>query len=338
MERPNVEQMAIPWETLSREKDKLQLLVERSPFAVAIIDQEGIYTYVNPKFTELFGYTLEDVPTGRAWFEKAHPDPAHRKEILTSWIEDLRKYPVGEIQTRAYPVICKNGQEKLILFRTLTTEQGDHFITYEDITESRRAEETLRESEEKFRKIFNEIVTSGSEAGLHASAMTHKDISLFNQDLNRMNHPVNGVRFHFLLYDHQTTPFILDKAGIKYDSSLGFAEQFGFRNSFCFPFQPYDIRNDKPFDFYEIPLVLMDGTLQKYLSLSPLEAMNNLSDLILEIKRFKGCFTLLWHNTHFTEYKYAGWKEVFIQISELCKKENSLFLTCSGLVNTFQNE
>jgi hypothetical protein len=191
---------------------------------------------------------------------------------------------------------------------------------------------------EKFRKIFNEIVTSGSEAGLHASALTHKDISLFNQDLNRMNHPVNGVRFHFLLYDHQITPFILDEAGMKYDSSLGFAEQFGFRNSFCFPFQPYDIRNDKPFDFYEIPLVLMDGTLQKYLSRSPLEAMNNLSDLILEIKKFNGCFTFLWHNTHFSEYKYAGWNEVFFQISELCKKENSLFLTCSGLVNTFKNE
>jgi hypothetical protein len=167
--------------------------------------------------------------------------------------------------------------------------------------------------------------------------MTHKDYSFFDQDLIRMNRHIIGVRFHFLLYDHQTTPLILEKAGIKYDSTLGFAEQFGFRNSFCFPFQPYDIRNDKPYDFYEIPLVLMDGTLQKYMSRSPLEAMNNITDLILEIKKFNGCFTLLWHNTHFSEYKYAGWKEVFVQINELCKNENSLFLTCSDLVNKFKD-
>ncbi|MBP1708938.1 MAG: hypothetical protein H6Q40_727, partial [Deltaproteobacteria bacterium] len=41
MEKPNAEQMAIPWEALSREKNKLQLLVEKSPFAIAIINQKG---------------------------------------------------------------------------------------------------------------------------------------------------------------------------------------------------------------------------------------------------------------------------------------------------------
>jgi len=157
IERPNAEQMALPWEALSREKDKLQLLVEKSPFAVAIIDKQGNYTYVNPKFTEFFGYTLEDVPTGKDWFEKACKNPERRKELLTAWFEDLRKYPVGEVIPRVFPVTCKDGSEKLIFFRTVTTEQGDHFVTYENITERRRAEETLRESEEKYRAILEHI-------------------------------------------------------------------------------------------------------------------------------------------------------------------------------------
>ena len=157
LERPNPEQMAIPWEALSREKQKLQLLVEKFPFAVAIIDQEGNYTYVNPKFTELFGYTREDVPTGRAWFEKAYTDLERRKEVLTAWFEDLRKYPIGAIRPRTFPVTCKDGSEKLILFRTVTTEQADHFVTYEDITDRKKAEETLRESEEKYRAILESI-------------------------------------------------------------------------------------------------------------------------------------------------------------------------------------
>jgi PAS domain S-box-containing protein/putative nucleotidyltransferase with HDIG domain len=157
MERPNPEQMAIPWEALSREKQKLQLLVEKFPFAVAIIDQEGNYTYVNPKFTELFGYSLEDIPTGRTWFDKAYPDSERRKEVLNAWFEDLRKYPAGETQPRTFPVTCRDGSEKLILFRIVTTEQGDRFVTYEDITDRKKAEETLRESEEKYRVILESI-------------------------------------------------------------------------------------------------------------------------------------------------------------------------------------
>jgi len=169
MQRPSPEQMAIPWETLSKEKQKLQLLVEKSPFAVAIIGQEGNYSYVNPKFTELFGYTLEDIPTGTSWFEKAHPDSERKKEVLTAWFEDLRKFPQGEIHPRIFPVTCKDGSEKLILFRTVTTEQGDHFVTYEDITEREKAQETLRESEEKYRAILEHIEEGYYEVDLRGN-------------------------------------------------------------------------------------------------------------------------------------------------------------------------
>ena len=157
LERPNSDQMAIPWEALSKEKQKLQLLVEKSPFAMAIVDPEGKYTYLNPRFTELFGYTIEDVPTGKAWFEKAHPDPERRKEAISTWVEDLRKYPVGESRLRTLPVTCKDGSVKIVLFRTVTTEQGEHFVTYEDVTDRKKAEETLRESEEKYRAILENI-------------------------------------------------------------------------------------------------------------------------------------------------------------------------------------
>ena len=169
IEGPNPQQLGIPWEALSREKQKLQLLVERFPLAVAIIDPEGKYTYVNPKFTELFGYTLEDTPTGKDWFKKVLRNPERRKEAIACWVEDLRKYPTGEIRPRVFPVTCKDGSEKLILFRTVTSEQGDHFVTYEDVTESRKAQETLRESEEKYRAILDSIEEGYYEVDLRGN-------------------------------------------------------------------------------------------------------------------------------------------------------------------------
>ena len=175
MERPNPEQMVISWEALFREKQKLQFLVEKTPFALAIIDQGGNYTYVNPKFTELFGYTLEDIPTGRDWFERAYTDSKRRKEVLTAWFEDLRKYPTGETRPREFHVTCKDGSEKLILFRTVTTESKDHFITYEDITDRKKAEENLRESEEKYRAILQNIQEGYYEVDLNGNVVFCND-------------------------------------------------------------------------------------------------------------------------------------------------------------------
>ena len=40
---------------------KLSRAVEQSPVAMAITDQEGRAQYVNPKFTQAFGYTLEEI-------------------------------------------------------------------------------------------------------------------------------------------------------------------------------------------------------------------------------------------------------------------------------------
>jgi PAS domain S-box-containing protein len=62
-------------EALYREKEKYRTLVEESPLGVAIIGEDGTYKYVNPKFIQMFGYTLKDIPTGRDWFALAYPEP-----------------------------------------------------------------------------------------------------------------------------------------------------------------------------------------------------------------------------------------------------------------------
>jgi len=142
---------------------------------MAIIDPGGYYTYLNPKFTELFGYSLEDIPTGKDWFEKAFTDPKHRKEALDAWFEDQKAYPIGEVRPRSFCVTCKDGSEKAILFRTVTTEQGDQLLTYEDITDRKKAEETLRESEEKYRAILESIEEGYYEVDLKGNIMFCND-------------------------------------------------------------------------------------------------------------------------------------------------------------------
>jgi PAS domain S-box-containing protein len=134
-------------ETIAREKEKFQVLVEESPFGVALIGRNGQYKYINPKFVEIFGYTIEDVPTGREWFEKAYPDPEYRSQVKSIWIKDYKESKVGESQPQTFTVTSKDGSEKRIHFRTVTMETGDHFIIYEDITERKRLEDQLLQAQ-----------------------------------------------------------------------------------------------------------------------------------------------------------------------------------------------
>ena len=147
-------------ETIAREKEKFQVLVEKSPLGVALIGSDGHYRYINPKFVEIFGYTLEDVPTGREWFKKAYPDPEYRNEVKSIWIKNYKESGVGESRPQTFTVTCKNGSEKLIHFRTVTMETGDHFIIYENITERRQAEEALRQSEARYRQMVEYAPTA----------------------------------------------------------------------------------------------------------------------------------------------------------------------------------
>ena len=52
---------------LQLERQKFQSLTEQAPFAMAIIARNGEFQYINPKFKEMFGYDLDDVPNGKQW-------------------------------------------------------------------------------------------------------------------------------------------------------------------------------------------------------------------------------------------------------------------------------
>jgi PAS domain S-box-containing protein len=144
-------------ETLQKEKEKFQLLVEESPLGVALINKDGVLQYLNPKFIEIFGYTLKDIPTGRDWFEKAFPDEEYRKSVISIWKKDLKESSTGESRPRIFKVRCKNGNDRWAYFRPVTMVEGGQFVTSEDITERKQMEETLRQSEEKYRNILENI-------------------------------------------------------------------------------------------------------------------------------------------------------------------------------------
>jgi diguanylate cyclase (GGDEF)-like protein/PAS domain S-box-containing protein len=144
-------------EALNESEERFRYMVELSPFPLAILDTRGSYEYINPQFTKVFGYTLEDVSTGEKWFELAYPDPDYRRKVLAAWLEDIKAFGENNGLPRVFNVTCKDGLVKEIMFRFILMKNGKHFITYEDTTERIRAERALKASENVLRVIFNNV-------------------------------------------------------------------------------------------------------------------------------------------------------------------------------------
>ena len=128
-------------EALKEEHRRFESLAKNSPFGMVMIQPDGSFSYVNPKFIEMFGYDLDDVPNGREWLRKAYPDADYRHEVISTWIKDAKGAVPGETRPREFRVVCKDATEKIINFRTVRLQSGEDLMTCENITDRKRLEE-----------------------------------------------------------------------------------------------------------------------------------------------------------------------------------------------------
>jgi PAS domain S-box-containing protein len=130
-------------------------LFESAKDGIMILDAElGIIIDVNPFLIEMFGYAYEEIVGKAAW----------EIEFLKDIVQGKDKF--FEIQQKEYvhfenlPVETVNGSKINVEFVSNTyTVNHDKVIqfNFRDITERKRMEEEARESEDKFRMVFENV-------------------------------------------------------------------------------------------------------------------------------------------------------------------------------------
>jgi len=176
-------------EVLRNERNRFRILSENAPFGIIMIDKEGVFQYINPKFKELFGYDLDEVPNSLEWFRKAFPGPKSRKEVISTWISYLRSTRSGEKVPRTLPATCKDGTQKIIHFIPVRLATGEYIVTLEDITERIQAHEALVKSHQELEQL-NRAKTKAVNHISHELrtplAVIHGNLRLLKRKLKRL--------------------------------------------------------------------------------------------------------------------------------------------------------
>jgi len=112
--------------TLERDLNKsdeqrieLEDILNFAPIGIGWSNSDGKIEYVNHQFTKLFGYTLEDLPDIKTWFNKAYPDPEYQKVLINPWrLEVLaakeKSTPIPELEAT---ITCKDGSKRHVFIR-----------------------------------------------------------------------------------------------------------------------------------------------------------------------------------------------------------------------------
>ena len=138
-------------EKVRESEQKFRAMTDTSPLAIYMSSGiEQTAEYINPTFTRLFGYTLEEVPTAAQWWPLAYPDEKYREQVEKEWqrkVEQAIKTK-SEIEPMEVIVTCKDGSRRNILWGFISTGVQNWAFGL-DMTERKHAEDALREKEER---------------------------------------------------------------------------------------------------------------------------------------------------------------------------------------------
>jgi len=140
-------------EKLKASEQKFHFLAESLPIAVSYCNMEGDILYTNESFISMFGYLPGEMQTIRDWYNKAYPDKKQAQLAKRRWQEHILRSKNGDKGlTREVLFICKDGAKKITEV-TSTYIAGHIFNTFIDITEKKKAELLLKESEQRFKTL-----------------------------------------------------------------------------------------------------------------------------------------------------------------------------------------
>ena len=144
---------------------------------------------------------------------------------------------------------------------------------------------------------------------------------------------MTSVRFHYLRHETHRDLRLLDGLGFRVDSTQGYGDQPGLRAGFSHPYHPYDLDGDRPLGLLEVPLAVMDATLQdaRYLGSRRDEGLRRATAVLELVAQCGGTAAVLWHNSRFAPAYGRGWDRAYDRLLQLGALARRRLVACDDV-------
>ncbi|MFH0821526.1 MAG: PAS domain S-box protein [Pseudomonadota bacterium] len=182
---------------IKESEERFRTLAETGPFGLVVIAADGRTEYVNPKFTEITGYTIEDLPDTEAWFGKVYLDDRSGGRARSVWyaekVEIRLRHGIGtEAAPRVFRARCKDGTQKTVSFRAVFLAGGRLISTFLDVTAEVEAQREIIRAKNEWERTFNSVsdlilILDRNQAVVRANKALAERLGVLPEDLVGMD-------------------------------------------------------------------------------------------------------------------------------------------------------
>jgi hypothetical protein len=166
------------------------------------------------------------------------------------------------------------------------------------------------------KKLIGEINERGHYIGFHPDLNTYKNPVQWKKEYVRLQsfspQKIAFGRQHYLQFEAPATWQIWNDMGMTWDSTLCYNDEPGFRTGSCYSYSVFNFLSRERLRLKEKSLIIMDMSLvfhHKYQSLD--EILEKANDLIDRIRKYKGEFVFLWHNSCFNATEWKDYEQIY---------------------------
>ena len=159
---------------LRQSEERYRMLVETMSDGLGVQDEKGVWVYVNDRLCEMLDYAKEDMVGRRVTdFLSEHDQIIYRRQMAARMQGEGGFYELTWLRKDGQPMYT------LVSPKAILDERGEFkgsFAILTGITERKRAEEALKESEKQLRELSTQLLTAQETERKRISTELHDEL------------------------------------------------------------------------------------------------------------------------------------------------------------------
>ena len=137
----------------------IQTILDNLPIGLALnsIDN-GVAMYMNKKFEEIYGWPSPEIKSIADFFQNVYPDEKYRNELISAIMADIQSGDPQRMHWENCLITRKDGSNHYVNAVNIPLyDQNTMVSTAVDITEMKKAEISLKESEDRYKQFISQV-------------------------------------------------------------------------------------------------------------------------------------------------------------------------------------